>query len=969
MTQIILASQSFKHELQGDSTPWALGNVGDLKVITSEIIVQNYAISTNDNPFIFNNTDGMIGGGWIQDPQNQFGSFNVGDSIIIFDQTTSSYQTGGTISAILDHGNIQITGITISGGNNFIASGYVISNTTAINSVKFQYQWAENSASPSFLSQVDSSNQMFVAKSKAASDTTVTAMIPIGFPTWQTGSATIQGAGIDNGTTDGVYKSKYYIVHTCFIPPEIIQAQYQNQFANTPPNDFSIVGKCWTYMTQFQAAQFYTNPNYLVSATFDTTLGNTGWFNENFSTGATNYKIASITYKNSAGQTMPSVDLSLNPTTVTIVVQNTVDSPFVNNNTKFILGFEKVPYDPSEYQTSDTLDDNFMFDRAIQTVGMASVNGAQYGVANRQVLSNVVGTWNSNSQMTITGTIQLLTGSLNKLSSGEIPSYLLYVITQNYTLATDVSDLVTLQADIENFTIDTSDPTMIVVDSTKWLRHPESDPTIQGVATDTVASDPTALTWHITIVSGGGNIGICDATNSLTYGNADWTTDLNTTMNLLVSSINTNTNLGTHVWFGAPTFNNSAGFTATWNSSTSVFTLTAPVGSGTTFNGHLVQAAVVGYWSGDAGVQKTFTGGSLYTFDCYPQDEVVVASNFYIESSGRTMSGIKLTNINARIIAYNGTSQFELDQFNVPLASIPLTGNTQIFDIQQPRPFNVPVGSIRKYIEVKRRQDLDTGTRYYFTSIYPFIVRWETWLPLLQADPSFLNPSLPNNGLNNFWQQYQTGSWELYYELSITATENGTPQQYQLKQPFVVHNYLTDSDYTYAKTFAFESSDLALLMSGTGGAKQLQSGGAFTQTVNGQVYYIDGNSFAYLFKKTLIVAFFEKTTSPAYVTVEMNVEVYQQGGVVGERIYSSKWASDGNSWFYSVDGSNKVVVHQYGDVVIGLAYFDPTQDPNFPTNATQLSFSSRIYEISDGTLTTDDSVTITTDGGLNILQD
>lgn len=124
--------------------------------------------------------------------------------------------------------------------------------------------------------------------------------------------------------------------------------------------------------------------------------------------------------------------------------------------------------------------------------------------------------------------------------------------------------------------------------------------------------DPS-ISWNIGVVSGAGSINLYDGDNGLTYGTANWTTDLNTTINILVNSVNSNTSLGS-LFIGS--FNNSAGFTASWDGS--VFTLSSPNGSGATYNAHDVLFAVnMGTWSGDTGSAKTFSGGanSYYTYE------------------------------------------------------------------------------------------------------------------------------------------------------------------------------------------------------------------------------------------------------------------------------------------------------------------------------------------------------------------
>lgn len=101
-----------------------------------------------------------------------------------------------------------------------------------------------------------------------------------------------------------------------------------------------------------------------------------------------------------------------------------------------------------------------------------------------------------------------------------------------------------------------------------------------------------AAVWGISGGGTGGVINIYPRPGSTACGTANWTTDLNTTMGILATSINTNTNLGSFTTGGA-TFSNSMGYTAYWNSSTQLFSLYAPPGSGRTYNGKVMFMAIL----------------------------------------------------------------------------------------------------------------------------------------------------------------------------------------------------------------------------------------------------------------------------------------------------------------------------------------------------------------------------------------
>lgn len=975
---ITILSQNFFKELSAASVNWLLGNVGDKIRVETTIQIQNLVIASTTSDFIVNSNDGYIGNGWIIDSAQRFVNFNVGDYVYYYDHVAGAPVDGGNfyIIAKQDNGSIQLntlangTGTAPTAPANTSDTQGVISNQTAINAIKYHYGFIGNNASDSFLSPIDGSEQVFVIKSKAGSDTSTSQMLPLGTLSWQDGNAgsltkdfagsnisICSIAGINAAVVAGVYTTTYKIIHYTKIPPYVLFAQITNQTKSPiiPPNDFATAGKCWKWITQIDAMDAYTNPNLFVTQVFDTVLGNTGWYNSNFSTQKTNYSIDGLTYNTGA---LASLNLATTATIVNFNIVNTVDTPF-DADTKLVVGIIKVPSDPSEYQNNNTLlDTNFLFNRVnIQVAN--TVAGDDSGSTN-VLINSTTATLNDSGHVNIDLTIQMNASAVASFQKSSTPRYLIFVSVEEDEAPTNTSDLVTLQVDINTFQSVTTDAGMVVIDKTVFIRHPEANPATEGIA---LVAGVKAFTNQS--ISGGGphNFEVIDTTNNKTIGCANYVTSFANTLSLLAKSINTNTNLGT-LFDSAPAFDNSAGYTAVYDSTVSSFIVYAP-GIGTSYNGVVLKFEIT-----QPGSPFTFNGtlaGGVneVSIDVFPQDELVGCSNFYIESSGRTANVIKLTSVNAQIIAQNGTKSFELDQFLMLLSSIPLTGSTQQFDIQTPRVFNVPSTSIRKFVEVKRRNDLDTGTRWYFSSNYALMWRWETWTAVLGVDPAFFNTALPNNGFNEWWFQYaQMAGWNLYYNIIVKATKDGVAQTYTKTLRIIPHDYASNSAYTTKTCLTFDPNGLTALLSGSGGAAQLVQSGGSNVTINGQVYSRTGTFYNYMNQKTLIVGVFTKTTQPASVCVELKVEIYQQGGIAGERIYSSKWVSDGNTWFTSIDGSGKVVLYAYGNSIIALAYFDPTTVA-FPITAPSFSFSARIYEIG-GVLETDDSVPLTTDDGVQI---
>lgn len=120
-------------------------------------------------------------------------------------------------------------------------------------------------------------------------------------------------------------------------------------------------------------------------------------------------------------------------------------------------------------------------------------------------------------------------------------------------------------------------------------------------------------TWGSLSITGTSNVMILDIDNlfgDVAIGRADWQGDLDSTMDKVVESINTNTNYGTTWSAGSPAiFDNSTGYTASYDSGTKELTIYAPI-VGTTYNGRSMMFVTDGgTWGGEAGSSKDLAGG------------------------------------------------------------------------------------------------------------------------------------------------------------------------------------------------------------------------------------------------------------------------------------------------------------------------------------------------------------------------
>lgn len=512
-------------------TDFPLSNIGDKQTITNDITVSEYVIASDDDAIITNYTNGMILGSnyWLYSPLGSFVNFKIGD-VLERKEIISNSVINATINVVdkIDDFTIKIDVDLSPGFNDLVINGHIFNLKNSITAVKYFYNFIENSASNNYASKVDGSIQRLLADSILCTQTQTSGVLIVGqkyyisyfnvgddfvnvggtnvtgaiftatgtTPTtysngstlnraydmefqgakpYQTGSALIVMMGLNTTT---IYGQKFKIIHYTKVTPLFLTDQYTDLENGINPIYFQNT-ECLKYIQKLEAYYSYNDPNRIL--TYESSedinlnlIGNTGGFNENFNSGITNYYIDSITYSSGT-----ELELTTNETQVEIIVKNLTDTPFSNNNTKFTLNFIRAPFDATEYQNNTkTLDQNFTFDTALNTVGSAAVNGDTYGTI-WQVLKDVSATFTNSGQIVINAKFAFDANVLNEISASDEFRYIIWVSVQNHTLVTGNSDRVALLADINSFYVDASDPGL-VEGSTLFVAHPYTDAEIYG---------------------------------------------------------------------------------------------------------------------------------------------------------------------------------------------------------------------------------------------------------------------------------------------------------------------------------------------------------------------------------------------------------------------------------------------------------------------------------------------------------
>jgi hypothetical protein len=298
------------------------------------------------------------------------------------------------------------------------------------------------------------------------------------------------------------------------------------------------------------------------------------------------------------------------------------------------------------------------------------------------------------------------------------------------------------------------------------------------------------------------------------------------------------------------------------------------------------------------------------------EDDVLGYTQFTIDRLGRETDTILLSSAEIELIAKKSDgSEFVLESFNQSFNGSLVVNDSQYIDNTIDRVFKMPNNEQRKQIKVNRRIDLDTTELRYYEIAYPFLFRWEYWIALANVNSDAFDTSEPNNGFNEQWHRYDTlTDWDIYYRTKINLTKNGTALTYQ--------------EDSLMETFTYEEG---------------------TDWINEDITGVDATTLTST--GTLLTGTVKLTASKEYngpsvpasaddVEWVMRIEIYENGGISDIRFFSSVYDWSENSWFSSVDASNKIIKNKSGNIFTAECLLDSSVLPE----SNQFKISARIYD-------------------------
>ena len=472
---IIIADIRHTNELYTGTTKHLQGNKNQKVVTEIDIRVEAW-IDAHSGDSIGFAPEGYLTNDYIISGTGQnFEDFNVGDLIDIANATSGG--NNGTGIEIIEKINAE----TIRCDRDFDPSTDTscdIAVSTPINGLRIFTNIIANAAAPNFNSLTTGEVQSFsINNASKLSGLGSTSMIADGAKSWQFGSATIIGTG--DLTTGGLtYSQTMTISIEHYIIPFGLPTDFTEYEDGVAPSYF-LNNECLKWVARIDAGPDVNDPNQIQTVDLQSVDGNTGWIDENFNGKPTNYVISGVNFERvSDTQTIDApqlIDAADDQTEVTFTVTNTTDTtPFVDGVTDFILTFNILPQDESNYIGNGlTLDQNFLFDRAKDVAGGGGVNGDEFGT-DRQVIQDFQVTFVSSSVVTVAFKTAFASAIYNSLEGRDSRNYALEIQTATSGLTPANSNAVTLGIAVGDLFLD-REIDGVVTFSNNFLEHYSND--------------------------------------------------------------------------------------------------------------------------------------------------------------------------------------------------------------------------------------------------------------------------------------------------------------------------------------------------------------------------------------------------------------------------------------------------------------------------------------------------------------
>ncbi len=364
--------ESFTDDLVSVYTSYLQSNVCELQRYTTKILISWTAQAGASDQFtISGNTITRTGSGDFEDD-----GFILSDIIDFYDVPGGSVVIQDRTILSISASSITFDGASVGAVTYGTA---VIYGKTPIENLNYKYNLIENSQSPTYVNIIDgiAQNEFYASgigydTGGGVRSTAVVGMIPVaGVESWQdTGYVNINYRSTEPESGD--FAQKFIIEHTMFILPYYLDGWLSDLQNLTPPSPYFDSSNCLKYINYYEFRNVLNDPNTARIEEFNSTLGNSGWLDEQFNGFINNFTVGNVTITDTSLQLLSGVDPS--QTSKVTIVLNSINNAFTGDSFKISL-FVSYLADQSSYsQNLNTIKENFVFDQAIRKSGEASIS-------------------------------------------------------------------------------------------------------------------------------------------------------------------------------------------------------------------------------------------------------------------------------------------------------------------------------------------------------------------------------------------------------------------------------------------------------------------------------------------------------------------------------------------------------------------------------------------------------------------
>ena len=371
--------------------------------------------------------------------------FSVGDSINYEELTAGAGQNfTGKITSI--SANLIIFDIT-SGSRENVDTDAIIRGLEPLTSLVYSFGLINNDDTFNVSSKVSGNDQAYYA---AGINSNFTEMQKLAnYKDWKTGSARVKSLGFVNA-----YSQRFEIEHEFTVVPYYLDGQIENLENDLIPELLSGLRSLkYVYEPRFRTV--LSDPNTEKSIQLENNLGSVAWFNENFNGFNNNYEVTSTSYQDA--NSLDSADGILVPSKTKItVVAKKANGSFTSGERFGVY----TSYLPSSDEYTDTtltdLKENFLYDNALNSEGLAATDGSDF-ITNLTIAS-------SGDTATITFDVEYSNSNKaflsNKVSQDEA-RFIIGVQVGDSSFASGNSDRVMILADVNNYDESADIPNLI----------------------------------------------------------------------------------------------------------------------------------------------------------------------------------------------------------------------------------------------------------------------------------------------------------------------------------------------------------------------------------------------------------------------------------------------------------------------------------------------------------------------------